>query len=387
MKKTYAILFLLIVMAFMLGACAATATPTEEVVAPPPAAEEPTAVPPTAAPPPPAAEECMYKIGFVTDVGRIDDQSFNQSGYEGMLLAAERLGLSEDCYSYIETTDAADYIPNIEAFVSDGAQIIVTSGFAMGPATREAGRAHPDITFIGTDQQQVDANFAPDPIDNVAGLLFHEDVSGFLAGALAGLMTETNVIGGVYGCTFIPPVVRFEMGYTNGAKYVNPEVQVINVYHPGDLSVCFTDATFGAETASTLIAEGADIIFAAAGSTGNGGLIAACNAGEQVLGVDFDQFITVPEVENCILSSATKDLVNGVADLIVSATDGTFAGGEHFGGAVLAPFHNFESTIPQNVKDQLVTLAEMLAAGEIDPCVAYEGAPHADGAFCVPVTP
>ena len=386
MKKTYAILFLLIAMAFMLGACAATATPTEEVVAPPPAAA--TAVPATAAPPPPpAAEECMYKIGFVTDVGRIDDQSFNQSGYEGVRLAASSLGLSEDCYSFIETTDAADYIPNIEAFTSQGFQIIVTSGFGMTAATREAGLAHPDVTFIGTDQLQVDENFAPAPIDNVAGLLFHEDVSGFLAGALAGYMTETNVIGGVYGCTFIPPVVRFEMGYTNGAKYVNPDVQVINVYHPGDLSTCFTDAAFGAETASTLLAEGADIIFAAAGSTGNGALIAGCNAGEQVIGVDFDQFITVPEVQTCILSSATKDLVNGVAALIVSATEGNLTGGEHYGGAVLAPFHNFESVIPQNVKDQLASLAEMLASGEIDPCVAYAGAPHADGAFCTPVTP
>lgn len=383
MKKSYAILALLIAMAFVLGACRAateeapTAVPPEEVVAP-------TAVPATE---PPPAEECAVKIGLVTDVGRIDDQSFNQSGYEGVKLAASTLGLSEECYSYIETTDAADYIPNIEAFLSEGAQIIVTSGYAMGSATREAGRAHPDVTFIGTDQQQVDANFAPDPIDNVAGLLFHEDVSGYLAGALAGLMTETNVIGGVYGCTFIPPVVRFEMGYTNGARYVNPDVQVINVYHPGDLSICFTDATFGSETASTLLAEGADIIFAAAGSTGNGALVAACNAGAQVIGVDFDQFITVPEVQNCIISSATKDLVNGVAALIVSAVEGNFTGGEVFGGAVLAPFHNFEDVIPQDVKDRLAEIAELLATGEIDPCFAYEGAPHADGAFCVPVAP
>jgi basic membrane protein A len=329
----------------------------------------------------------MYRLGLVTDVGRIDDQSFNQSSYEGMVLAAERLGLSEDCFSYIETTDAADYAPNIEAFVNEGAQIIVTVGFAIGAATREAARDNPDIFFIGVDQAQVDENFAPDPIDNVAGLLFHEDVSGFLAGALAGLLTETNVIGGVYGCTFIPPVVRFEMGYTNGARHVNPDVEVKNAYHPGDLSVCFTDPAFGSDTAATLIAEGADIVFAAAGSTGNGALVGACNAGVRVIGVDTDQFLTVPEAQACILSSATKDLTNGVAGLIGSVADGTFTGGEHFGGAVLAPFHNFENVIPQAVKDQLAALAEQLAAGEINPCVAYEGAPYAAGAFCVPVTP
>jgi basic membrane protein A len=386
MKKTYAILFLLIAMAFMLGACAATATPTEEVVAPPPAAEEPTAEPATAVPPP-AEEACAWKIGFVTDVGRIDDQSFNESGYNGVKLAASSLGLSEDCYSFIETTDSADYIPNIEAFINEGFQIIVTSGFAMGTATREAGRAHPDIFFIGTDQNQVDANFAPDPIPNVTGLIFHEDVSGFLAGALAGLMTETNVIGAVYGCPSIPPVVRFEMGYTNGAKYVNPDVQVINVYHPGSLDQCFVDPEFGAETAATMLVEGVDVFFGVGGQTGNGALIAACNQGKQVIGVDFDQFITLPEVDDCILSSATKGLVDGVAALIVSVTEGSFPGGDLYGGAVLAPFHNFEDVVPQDVKDQLSSIAALLATGELNPCTAYEGAPFPDGAFCAPVSP
>jgi basic membrane protein A len=388
MKRGYAVFALLALAGLTLAACGGAATTAAPQATSVP--EEPTAVPPTAVPPteaPPPAPECMYKLGLVTDVGRIDDQSFNQSSYEGMVLAAERLGLSTDCYSFIETTDAADYAPNIEAFVNEGAQIIVTVGFAIGAATREAARSNPDVIFIGVDQSQVDENFAPDPIDNVAGLLFHEDVSGFLAGALAGLLTETNVIGGVYGCTFIPPVVRFEMGYTNGARHVNPDVEVKNAYHPGDLSVCFTDPAFGSDTAATLIAEGADIVFAAAGSTGNGALVGACNAGVRVIGVDTDQFLTVPEAQACILSSATKDLTNGVADLIASVADGTFTGGEHFGGAVLAPFHNFENVIPQEVKDQLAALAEQLAAGEINPCVAYEGAPYAAGAFCVPVTP
>jgi basic membrane protein A len=382
-KKLYAALSLLTVAAIALAACAPAATPTEapEQPTPPPPPEEPTQ------PPPPPEEGCMYKIGFVTDVGRIDDQSFNQSGYDGVKLGAEQLGLSEDCYGFIETTDSADYIPNIEAFINEGFQIIVTSGFAMGTATREAGRAHPDVFFIGTDQIQVDANFAPDPIDNVAGLIFHEDISGFLAGALAGLMTESNVVGGVYGCPSIPPVVRFEMGYTNGVAYVNPDAQVINVYHPGSLDVCFVDSAFGAETAATMLEEGADVIFGAGGLTGNGALVAACNEGKQVIGVDTDQYLSLPEVQNCILSSATKDLVTGVADLIVSVADGTFVGGEHFGPAKLAPYHNFEDVIPQDVKDQLTEIGEMLAAGEIDPCVAYEGAPYASGAFCVPVAP
>lgn len=326
---------------------------------------------------------CAHQIGFVTDVGKINDQSFNQGGWEGVQEGASRIGLSEDCVSFIETQDSADYIPNIESFIDEGYDIIVTSGFAMGGATREAGRAHPDITFIGTDQSQVNDDFEPDPIDNVAGLIFHEDVSGFLAGALAGLITETNVVGGVYGCPFIPPVARFEVGYYNGVKYVNPDAEVIDIYHPGSIDVCFVDPEWAAETADSMLEEGVDVIFGAGGLTGNGALIAACEAGQTVIGVDVDQYGSLPEVQSCIVSSATKDLVNGVAGLIEEIDAGTFTGGEHFGPAVLAPFHEFEDQISDDVKAQLDDISAQIDAGEIDPCAPFEGSN--EGTFCVPV--
>jgi basic membrane protein A len=136
-----------------------------------------------------------------------------------------------------------------------------------------------------------------------------------------------------------------------------------------------------------MLVEGVDVFFGVGGQTGNGALIAACNQGKQVIGVDFDQFITLPEVDDCILSSATKGLVDGVAALIVSVTEGSFPGGDLYGGAVLAPFHNFEDVVPQDVKDQLSSIAALLATGELNPCTAYEGAPFPDGAFCAPVSP
>jgi basic membrane protein A len=381
MKKHHVILASVLVMAFILGACA-TATP-EPVQLPEPTEaehddeheEEPTEEP--------MVEECSVKIGFVTDVGKINDQSFNEAGWKGVLEAVDGLGLGEECYGFIETQDSADYRPNIDSFVNEGFDIIVTSGFAMGAATHQAGIDLPDVFFIGTDQTQVDADFAPEPLDNVTGLIFHEDVSGFLAGALAGLMTESNVVGGVYGCPFIPPVARFEVGYYNGAKYVNPDVEVLNVYHPGDLDVCFTDPSWAADTTTTLIGEGADVIFGAGGLTGNGGLIAACNVGVNVIGVDVDQYITLPETADCIMSSATKGLTADVAALIIAATDGTFPGGEAFGPAVLAPFHNFEDIISQDVKDQLAEISAMIDSGEIDPCAPFEGSN--EGTFCTPV--
>lgn len=328
---------------------------------------------------------CDHQIGFVTDVGKLLDQGFNEGGWNGVIQAAEELGLGEECYGFIETADSADYIPNIESFINEGFDIIVTSGFAMGAATHEAAITYPDVYFIGTDQTQVDANFAPEILPNAAGLIFREDVSGFLAGALAGLMSETGVVGGVYGCPFIPAVARFEVGYYNGAKYVNPDTEILNVYHPGSLDVCFVDPEFAAETAETLIDQGADVIFGAGGLTGNGALIAACNSGISVIGVDVDQFYSLPEVEDCIMSSATKALTDGVADLVLAAADGSFVGGEYFGPAELAPFHNFEDIIPQEVKDELDSLSAQIQAGEIDTCAPFEGSN--EGTFCTPIEP
>ncbi|MHA2265134.1 MAG: BMP family ABC transporter substrate-binding protein [Candidatus Thorarchaeota archaeon] len=327
--------------------------------------------------------DCLHKIGFITDLGKIEDGGFNEAGWSGVILGAERLGLGEECYSFIETNDSADYILNIETFIDEDFDIIVTSGFGMGTATREAGRAYPDLYFIGTDQTQVDENFEPDPIDNVAGLVFHEDASGFLAGALAGLMTETNVVGGVYGCPIIPPVARFEVGYWNGAHYANPDVEVLNIHHPGSVDQCFTDPQFGAGSASALVGQGADIIFGAGGLTGNGALVAACNDEVRVIGVDLDQFYSLLEVQSCILSSATKDITNGVADLIVAVDEGRFAGGDVFGDVVLAPFHNFEDSIPADARAQLDEISQQIAAGQIDPCAPYEGS--YEGTFCTPI--
>lgn len=331
----------------------------------------------------PTAAECSNKIGFVTDVGTLNDQGFNEGAWNGVLQAAEELGLAEECYGFIETSDSSDYIPNIESFISEGFDIIVTSGFAMGSATIEAAGDNPDVFFIGTDQGQVDADFAPFIQDNSIGLIFHEDISGFLAGALAGLMTETNVVGGVYGCPFIPPVARFEVGYVNGAKHVNPDVEVLSVYHPGSIDVCFVDPEFAAETAITMIAEGADVMFGAGGLTGNGALIAGCNAGISVIGVDVDQFFSLPELEACIMSSATKGLTNSVAELILSAADGSFVGAEVYGPAVLADFHNFADTIPQDVQDLLQSLSDQIDSGEIDPCAPFDGSN--EGTFCTPI--
>ncbi|MFO7664724.1 MAG: BMP family ABC transporter substrate-binding protein [Chloroflexota bacterium] len=304
------------------------------------------------------ADEDVLCIGLVTDVGEVDDRSFNQSAWEGSQQAAQQLGAAK--VDYIETADATDYNANIALFADQGYDIIVTVGFAMGEATAAAAATYPDVDFIGVDQ------FQGETMANVAGLIFPEDVSGFLAGALAGMLTTSNTIASVLGTDLVPPVVAFNEGYKGGARYVNSDVSIIDTYHPGGLDVAFTDPEWGASTAQQAIGNGADVIFGAGGKTGNGALIeTAGNPGLYCIGVDTDQWETVPEAHACLVSSAMKLIVPGVVDLANLSAAGTFPGGNYVGEVGLAPFHDFEDQVSQEIKDRLAEIDAGLRDGSI----------------------
>ncbi|MGH2543336.1 MAG: BMP family lipoprotein [Ardenticatenaceae bacterium] len=351
---------LLLLLALALAACTAPATEdttggttTEEGAAEEGAAEE-------NATEEGAAEEGMFKVGLVTDVGEVDDKSFNQSAWEGVQQAADELGAEVD---FIETADATDYEDNIRLFADQGYNVIVTVGFALGEATAKMAAEYPDINFIGVDQFQAPGAELP----NLAGLIFSEDKSGFLAGALAAQMSESGKIAAVLGTDLVPPVVAFKEGYEGGARYINPDIELISTYHPGGLDVAFTDPEWGATTAAQAIDQGADVIFGAGGKTGNGALIeTATNEGLYCIGVDSDQWETVPEAHSCLISSAMKLITPGVFDLISQAQDGTFPSGNYVGEVGLAPFHDFEEAIPQEVKDRLAEIDAGLKDGSIE---------------------
>ncbi len=302
-----------------------------------------------------------FKVGLVTDVGRVSDRSFNQSAWEGVQQAAQELGLNaETDIKYIETKDAKDYEDNIRQFAEEGYTVIVTVGYALGEATVKMAKEYPDIKFIGVDQ------FQGETLANSVGLVFNEDQSGYLAGVLAARMTQSGTIAGVFGTDQIPPVVYFKEGFENGAKSVNPDINIISTYHPGEISQAFTDPEWGAATTKQALDQGADVVFAAGGMTGNGGLEeAATHEGVYCIGVDSDQWETVPGAHSCLISSAMKLITPGVVELVKMAKDDKFPGGNYFGGAGLAPFHDFESVIPQDVKDQLNTVFAGLKDGSI----------------------
>jgi basic membrane protein A len=297
------------------------------------------------------------KIGLVTDVGRVNDRTFNQSAWEGAQDAAAKLGVEP---KYIETKGATDYLDNIRQFADEGYDVIITVGYALGEATLQMAAEYPDTKFIGVDQFQ--AAVTP----NVAGLVFHEDHAGYLAGVLAASLTKTGTIGGVFGTDLIPAVVAFREGYEAGAKSVTPGINIISAYHPGEIAQAFTDPEWGAATAAQAIDGGADVVFAAGGQTGNGALEeTATHEGFYCIGVDTDQWETLPGAHPCLVSSAIKSVRSGVAELIAAAADGTFEGGQVYGQAGLAPYHDFESKLPAELKTKLTEIAAGLVDGSI----------------------
>lgn len=300
-----------------------------------------------------------FCIGLVTDTGKVDDKSFNQSAWEGALQAAQETG---GYAKYIETVDPKDYENNINQFVSGGYDVIVTVGFLMGEASVAAAKANTGVQFIGVDQ------FQAEEIPNLTGLVFNEDKAGYAAGYLAGLMTQTGKVGAVLGTDTVPPVVLFGEGYKAGAIAANPAVEVTLVYH--EPNNAFNDPEWGAAESKKQLEQGNDIIFGAGGNTGNGALIEiakAPGAGESIfcIGVDTDQFFTVPQAAKCLLTSAEKKLTLGTKDLIVLAKDGKAPGGNFFGLTGLAPYHDTEAAVPDDVKKKVEEVIAGLDAGTI----------------------
>jgi basic membrane protein A len=345
MKKLYALIALLVVAALVMPACT------------------------------PIAPDCtkpeVFCVGMVTDVGKIDDKSFNQSAWEG-LQQAKKDGFA-DWVQYIETTDAKDYAKNIATFADAGYDVIVTVGFALGEATYAAAQQYPNTYFIGVDQFQA-WPYDDDPsndLTNYAGLNFPEDQAGFLVGALAAMMTKTGKIGAICGTDAVPPVWRFGEGYRAGAAYINPDVEVIVVYHSDvGFDKTFVDPEWGAQTADSMIDQGVDVIFGAGGKTGNGAVTEAAARGVYAIGVDTDQYYTLPEAAPRLLSSAMKLITPGVAELIALAKDAqaggaAFPAGNYMGKAGYAPYHDLEDEVPAEVKARMEEINAMLLSGEL----------------------
>ena len=307
------------------------------------------------------AQGTVETVCLVTDEGRINDASFNQFAYEGMIEAADDFLLET---TYIETAAATDYAANIQTCIDEGFDVVVTVGFLLTDATLEAAAANPDVFFIGVDQ------FIMDGPENMAGSQFREDQMGYAVGVMAALLTETDVVAGVFGVE-IPPVVKFRNGYVNGILATNPDIEVLDIYIDS-----FTAPERGSAAAEQFLGEGADVVFGGGGNTGNGGILYAAQQGVKVIGVDQDQYFTVfgggesPGADQ-IVTSAVKRVDAAVYNLIAALVEGdeTFPGGGIYVGDVtngsvgVAPPH--DADVPAEVSEAVEQVLDDLATGRL----------------------
>ncbi len=303
----------------------------------------------------------------VTDTGGIDDNSFNQTAWKGIQDAQTKLGIDG---RFLESQAETDYEANINSLLGGQCDVIVTVGFLLGDATKVAAEANPDQKFSIVD-------FTYDPtISNVLGQVFATDEAAFLAGYLSAGMSETGILG-TFGGINIPPVTIFMDGFVAGANYYNAQkgtdVQVLG-WNPETREGLFTNnfesLDDGRAFAQNLYDEGADIVLPVAGPVGLGSAALADELGTdalKIIGVDADLYLTDPEKSHVYLTSIMKNMDATVYQAIDAAKEGTFEGGVivgtlESGGVGLAPYHDMDDMVPEELKAEI----EAIRAGIID---------------------
>ena len=318
-----------------------------------------------------ATPAAAFKACQVTDTGGVDDKGFNQTAWKGVQDAVSSLGIES---KLLESKAETDYEPNINSFLSEKCDIIITVGFLLGDATQKAAEANPDTKFSIVD-------YAYDPVvPNILGQVFATDEAAFLAGYLAAGVTETGVVG-TFGGINIPPVTIFMDGFVRGVAHYNSvkdaSVTVLG-WDPEAKEGLFTNnfdsLDDGRAFAKNLVDEGADIVMPVAGPVGLGSAALAAELGPdalKIIGVDVDQALTDPDNAGVYLTSVEKKMDATVFEAIKQAKDGTFEGGVVVGtlasgGVGLAPFHEMEDAVPAELKSELDALAKGITDGSID---------------------
>ena len=280
-----------------------------------------------------------FKIGMVTDVGGVNDGSFNQSAWEGLQRAAENFGCE---VKYIESKGDADFVPNIESFLDEDYDLIICTGYVMADAVRDAAELNPDQKFAIVD----DASNAD--LDNVTCMMFEQEQASYLVGLAAGYTTESNVVGFVVGQAN-ETMNSFGYGYLAGVLDANPDATILQ-YNANS----FGDASAGKTAVNTMVTKGADVVFHAAGGTGLGVIDGCKENGIWAIGVDSDQSPLAPET---ILTSALKRVDNACYDATKKAILGTLEGGVATydlaaGGVDIAPTtDNLSKDVLEKIED------------------------------------
>lgn len=299
-------------------------------------------------------EDQDFTVAMVTDTGGVDDKSFNQSAWEGFQKFGKEFGLKEgEGYKYLQSNAASDYLPNLNTLVREGYDLVFGIGYKLGSDVKKIAQQKKDAQLAIVDSVVTDED--GNLIKNVANITFKEHQGSFLVGLVAGLQTKTNKVGFVGGATSAL-IKKFENGFKAGVKTVNPDAEIMVQYAED-----FGAPEKGQAIASTMYGSGADIIYHAAGGTGNGVFTEAKNRKKQgedvwVIGVDRDQHEEgMPE--NVTLTSMVKRVDTAVYKVSQMTMEGNFPGGQvvEFGledkGVGIAP-------TKENVSDEALQAVE-----------------------------
>ncbi len=316
-----------------------------------------------------AQKQCQIKVGIVFDIGGKNDRSFNAAAWEGVKKAQRELPI---CLYDVEPGNPTSIEPAMRAFAEKNFDLIIGVGFAQGPIMQKVATDYPNIKFAIVDGVIFEAD-GKTPKKNVASLVFREHEGSFLVGMIAAAKSKSGVLGFVGGMD-IPLIHRFETGFEEGAKSVNPNIRVIDNY-VGVTDTAWNNPGKGKELALSQISQGADVIFTAAGNSGLGAFDAVEQLGKNpdgeaknfVIGVDSNQNGQRP---GYVLTSMVKRVDVAVYDAVKEVLSGKFEGGFHvFGldkdGVAYAMDGNNEALIPEDVRQRVEQSRAKIISGEI----------------------
>lgn len=292
------------------------------------------------------------KVGMVTDVGGVNDQSFNQSAWEGLTKVKKELGIKT---SYQESKQDADYPANLETLLDAKNDLIWGIGFKMADAILIAAKQNPKQKYA-----IIDYSYGAKTPKNVVGVMFKAEEGAFLAGYIAAKMSKTGTLGFIGGMS-VPIIHSFQYGFKAGAKFANKKINILEQH-----AESFTDAAKGKAIANQMIGKGADVIFHAAGAVGDGVIEAVKEKGKMAVGVDRDQNYLAPKN---VITSSMKRVDNAVFNVVSDLNKGTFKGGTtvEYGlkdGAVdISP--TTSKMIPSVLLEDLAKIKKDIIAGKI----------------------
>ncbi|QDO87969.1 BMP family ABC transporter substrate-binding protein [Ornithinimicrobium ciconiae] len=319
-----------------------------------------------------AGDMADFKACMISDAGGFDDQSFNQAAHAGLTAAESSLGIQ---IADAESNSDAEFGPNIDAMVQQDCNFVIGAGFLLEQAIEDAANANPDTNFGLVDSGFSDADFNPIELDNGKPILFNTSEAAFLAGYLAAGMTETDKVA-TFGGLPIPSVQIFMDGFSDGIDAYNEDngttVELLGwdkEAQNGAFANTFDDQSQGASLGEQFISQGADIIMPVAGPVGLGTASVAEGTDTKLIWVDLDGYETT-EYGDLILTSVLKEIGSAVEGSIAETADGTFSNEPYVGtlengGVALAPFHDFEDEVPQELKDKLTEYQDQIIAGEL----------------------